>query len=300
MIWPREPYLLPIVFFSRATPRFWQLIQTRVVSLVLYRVWKEKRDVLKSNLSVVLGRDPEDRVVKESARDTWFNYGLYSLDYVSLNTLNKKRGHYLIPEQHQTHYVQEALDRGRGGILITPHLGNWELGGATFALRGCPIYALTLKNPEARVQNFRDRMRATLGMRSIHIDPSGSGYQTTLKLAQLLRKNKFIAMLGDRWEGGKKAEVEFFGKKVIFPAGASALALATSAPIIPVFTVVRPGGTYMAWAEAPIYVTRSRGQTSAGIVLERTQEVARVFENAIAAYPTQWYHFFDYWKRYAC
>jgi KDO2-lipid IV(A) lauroyltransferase len=256
------------------------------------------RRVFQKNISVITGHKPEDPMVKRLARDTWRNYGYYMMDYVQLNRIGKPNNKYLIPEQRGTRHIVQALENGKGGILITPHLGNWELGGVTFAMRGCPVYALTLKDSVEKAQDFRDEMRSTLGIRSIHIDPTR--YDTILRLARLLRENNFLAMLGDRYEGGKKAVVNFFGRRVIFPAGASALALSTGAPIIPVFTVVKPNGTYLAWAEPPIVVSRKSGRATTQIIEEKTQEIAHVFEKAIALYPDQWFHFFDYWSRYGC
>lgn len=298
MIWPRELYLLPIYVFARTTPRFWQLWKNRFVTYIIFLVWGEKRRVLQNNLSVLLGRSPEDPAVRRLTRNTWQNYGLYLVDYVQMNRLRKVNLPYLVPEQRGAQYMKQALDEGHGAILVTPHLGNWELGGVTFALRRCPIHAITLKNPESKVQDFRDQMRGTLGVRTVHIDPNH--YDTVLKLIRLLRENQFIAMLGDRWEGGKKVEVTFFGRRVIFPAGASALALASGAPIIPVFTVLQPNGHYLSWGEPPIRVTRRPGQSAAELIAEKTQELARVFETVIVRYPDQWYHFFDYWGRYGC
>ncbi len=295
-MWPRELYLLPIVFFSRATPRFWQRAQNRLASAVLFRVWDEKTRVLARNLSVVLGMPEDDPLIRDCVRRLWLNYGFYMLDYVQMNRLGNGGPRHLVPEQKGIHFVEQSLAEGRGGILITPHLGHWELGGVTFAMRGCPIHALTLRDPEQKVQRYRDRMRSTLGIHSVHIDPNR--YDTVLRLARLLRQNGFIAMLGDRWEGGKHEIVRFFGKNVVFPAGAPALALATGSPIIPVFTVMTPKGRYRAWAEPPIRVRRRPGMSTPGVIAEATQRLAGVFERIIARYPDQWYHFFDYWGRY--
>jgi len=141
-------------------------------------------------------------------------------------------------------------------------------------------------------------MRRTLGIRTLHIDPANFG--NVIKLVKLLKDNQVIALLGDRFEGGKKAEVRFFGRKVVFPVGAMALAFFSGAPIIPVFTVVKADGTYLAWMEEPIRVARTRGVPTDQLLAEKTQELANVFESVISRYPDQWYHFFYYWDRYAC
>jgi lauroyl/myristoyl acyltransferase len=294
MIWPRKLYLAIIYIFARITPRSYQLWHVRVVGRIFYFFMGKMRRAVQENLSVVLKRPLEDPLVRRTAIRTFQNYGLYLMDYVRLNHLSK----HLFPEEQGKHHIKQALADGNGAILIMPHLGHWELGGVLFALRECPIHALTLKDPESEVQDFRDEMRSTLGIKTVHIDPTNFG--NVLKLVKLLKENQVIALLGDRFEGGKKVEVVFFGRKVIFPVGAMALALNAGAPIIPVFTVVKPDGHYLAWMEQPIRVTRRPGVTTTELLTEKAQELATVFETVISRYPDQWYHFFNYWDRYAC
>lgn len=293
MIFPRKFYLILLFLFARTTPRLWQRLQNYTISSIIYFIWGRMRNILKTNASVILNRPMNDPLVNKTARHTLINYGLYLIDYTRIN---HQKGH-LMPEQKGVHYMQEAMDKGNGAILMTSHLGNWELGGVTFAMREHPIHVLTLADPETQVQDYRDRMRRTLGIHTVHIDPNN--YTTVIKLSRLLRENQVIAMLGDRYEGGKKVEVSFFGKRVMFPAGAAALALATGAPIIPAFTVIKPNGHYLAWMEPLIYVKRTSGKTAPQLLVEKTQEVATVFEKAVSRYPDQWYHFFDYWNYYA-
>ncbi len=293
MIWPRKFYLAFTYIFARTIPRILQLWIIRIISRISYFLMGKRRRAVQENLSGVLKLPLDDRLVKSTAIRTFRNYGIYLTDYVRLNRLSK----YLLPEEKGKHHIKQALADGNGAILIMPHLGNWELGGVLFAMRECPIHALTLKDPETEVQNFRDKMRKTIGIETVHIDPSNFG--NILKLVKLLKKNQVIAMLGDRFEGGKKVEVTFFSRKVIFPGGTMALALNSGAPVIPVFTVIKPDGHYAAWMEAPIRATRSPGLSTSEIIEEKTQELATVFEKVISRYPDQWYHSFNYWERYA-
>jgi len=295
MIWPRKLYLALFYIFARTTPRIYQLWHIRIMARVFYFFMGRTQRAVRKNISVILRRPPEDPLVRRTAIRTFQNYGLYLVDYVRLNRLSE----YLLPyEEKGQQYIKEALDAGRGAILIMPHLGHWELGGVLFALRKCPIHALTLKDPETEVQDFRDQMRNTLGIETLHIDPTN--YGNVLKLVKLLKENQVIAMLGDRFEGGKKVAVTFFGRTVIFPVGALVLALNSGAPVIPVFTVIKPDGHYLSWMEKPIRVSRRPGVTTSDLIAEKTQELATVFERIISRYPDQWYHFFNYWDRYAC
>ena len=296
MIGPPNPYLALTYLFARSTPRFWILLQNRLVSGLMFRRWGRVRRAVCRNLAPVVGRSPEDPTVLGLARRTFENYGVYLVDYLQIHRLRSRAPRFLIPEQDGIRHFRDAMAPGRGAILVTPHLGNWELGGVSFALRNHPLYALTLQDRVERLQDYRDWIRGTLNIQTVRIDPDG--YDTALKLAGLLRRKQVIAMLGDRWEGGKSVPVPFFGRRVRFPAGGAAVALVTGAPIIPVFTVLQPNGRYRSWMEPPIHVERGRGADAKTLVTRATREIAAVFEKTIAKYPDQWYHFFDYWDRY--
>jgi KDO2-lipid IV(A) lauroyltransferase len=292
--WHKKLYLALFYLFARVTPRFWQMGQNRLVTPIVFRLWKGVQATLQNNLAVVLNRPAHDPLVRQTACRTLINYGLYLIDYAQLYRLDSR----MLDEEEGAQHMRDALAAGKGAILVTPHLGNWELGGLVFAMRGHPIHALTLVDPETSVQDFRDQMRGSLGIETIHIDPDD--FSTILRLAGLLRQNRIIAMLGDRFEGGKQVTVTFFGRQVIFPAGPAALALATGAPIIPVYTLVKPDGRYKAVMDAPIHVQRSGPGKTIDILTDHTQQVAAAFERTIRCYPDQWYHFFDYWGRYGC
>jgi len=296
MIWPREAYLIPIYFFSRIWPRPFLLLHNRLASYVVFRLWREKRQVWQKNLAVVLGKSAQDPVVKKTVRQMLHKYGLYLCDYMQMYRLLKGGARYLIPELHGMAHLQGALRSGKGAVLITAHLGHWELGSVLLTLRNCPLYVITLRDPEKKIQDFRDQARASMGVRSIHIDPKR--FETVLQAVRLLKENCFVALLADRWESGKKTKVRFFDQEVYFPVGAAALALASGAPLIPAYTILQDNGRYATCVEEPIWVTRQPGLETSQLLNQTTQELARVFEKAIARYPDQWYHFFDYWERF--
>jgi KDO2-lipid IV(A) lauroyltransferase len=298
MIWPKKVYLLLCSIFVKTTPRWWQIWQNRLVSRLLFWFWGSARRKVQRNLAGVLQRPADDPEVVRVAARTFENYGLYLLDYVQLGCLNRQTLPGKVAEELGTEHLDQALQDGRGAILMTPHLGNWELGGLTIAARGTPVHVLTVVDRDNQVQAYRDEVRGLHGIQTIHLH--FEDYRTILDMVHLLKENRVLAMLGDRWVGGKKSAVRFFGRRIWFPSGAAALAQATGAPLIPVFVVKRPDGRYKAWMEPPIRVSRQHGHSNQTIIEEKTQELASVFERMIRAYPDQWYHFFDYWSRYDC
>lgn len=293
----RTAYIFWLHLFATYVPRWWLRIQNRVVSYGYYLFLGRVRRAVQANLAPVLGLPPDHARVKAATRRLFRNYGLYLMDYVTMAALTTEQFRDKIHETHGLHHMAAALEAGKGAILITPHLGNWELGGLSFAARGCPIHVLTIKDPATEVQEYRDSLRGNLGMSTLHVTPEDPS--VILKLARLLRENQVVAMLGDRYEGGRQCQVTFFGRRVVFPAGAAALSQVTGAPILPVFVVLRPDGGYEAWLEEPIRATPRAGHNDDAITAN-IQELARVFERVIARHPDQWFHFSNYWERYGC
>lgn len=283
--------------FTRCCPRWWLRFQNRVVSLVCYWVLRKRRLAMQHNVAVVLGLPPRAARVRRVARRAFRNYGLYLMDYVRIGAMTPDNFRARIAEEHGMRYIEEALAAGSGAILLSAHVGNWEMGGLSFAARGCPIHVVSITDQAHEVQEYRVALRGTIGVRTLH--NAHDGHALVLRLVGLLRENKVLAMLGDRHENGRKTPVTFFGRRVYFPSGVVALAQVSGAPILPVFVVLRPDGRYAAWMEPPIRVVGRPGHNKE-VLAEKTQELAAVFERVIAAYPDQWFHFFDYWERYGC
>ena len=131
----------------------------------------------------------------------------------------------------------EALQAGKGVICITPHLGNWEIGGLLFSFKGGRLNVLTLDERDLDTKSFREEMRKG-EIKNLYIDPRDDSPMAILDAVKALRRNEIVAMLGDRIESQKTMVFDFFGKKTPFPIGVAILAMATGAPVLPVFVVM--------------------------------------------------------------
>jgi KDO2-lipid IV(A) lauroyltransferase len=290
-------YISLTSLFTRICPAWWLRLQNRIVSRFCFDMLRQRRLAMQRNLAPVLGLPPDHPRVRAAARSAFSNYGLYLMDYVRISRMTPDNFQDKIAEESGMRHIEEALAEGSGAILLSAHVGNWELGGLSFAARGCPIHVVSITDQAQEVQEYRVALRGTVGMRTLHNERDG--HALVLRLVNLLRENKVLAMLGDRHENGRATEVTFFGRRVTFPSGVVALAQVSGAPIIPVFVVLRPDGRYRAWMEPPIRVVGRPGRNTE-VLAEKTQELAAVFEKVIAAHPDQWFHFFDYWERYGC
>jgi len=292
-------FLFWFSFFSTIIPRPIQRVFTRSIGTLFYLLMPKARQGVVANLRVICGGTWGAQEIAARARRTFQNYGQYLLDYMVMSGLTaEQKGRMVARELGQKHMVK-ALEQGKGVICITPHLGNWELGGLLLAFKGADLYVLTLDETDAKTKAFRERMRIQKGIKSIYINPEDPSPAAILEVVKVLKEKKVVAMLGDRSGNNNTIGVPFFGRTTPFPMGVATLAMATGAAVLPVFVVLK-GGKYWGIIERPIYFqSPSRKEREQGI-RQGMEELVRTFERYIKEYPDQWYNFYPYWPSEQC
>ena len=289
-------FLFWFFFFSSIIPRPLQRLFTRTIGNLFYLLMPKSRQGIVANLRVIGQGKWKEKEIHAYARRTFQNYGQYLLDYMVMPGLVAgRKGRMVARELGQQHMVK-ALKQGKGVICITPHLGNWELGGLLLAFKGADLYVLTLDETDANTKAFRERMRRQKGIKSIYINPDDPTPAAIIEVVKVLKEKKVVAMLGDRAEGNNTIAVDFFGRQTPFPLGVATLAMATGAAVLPVFVVLK-GGKYWGIIERPIYFqSPSRKEREQGI-RQGMEELVKVFERYIKEYPDQWYNFYPHWPQ---
>jgi predicted exporter/lauroyl/myristoyl acyltransferase len=184
-------------------------------------------------------------------------------------------------------YLQRARDGGKGCLLVTGHLGFFELGGLVMAELGFPMTALTLPEPSTALTEWRANFRARWGVKTIVV---GNDSFSVLDIVRSLHQHAFIASLADRPYDGNSVPVDLPHGRIRFSTGPVLLALLAGCPIVPVGITRQPDGLYHIEARAyiqPRWLPEGRTAT-----LEHyTREVAACLVPLFVAYPEQWYHF---------
>jgi len=271
--------------------RFGFLLARRIPPSILYRVAdcigdasrrrypERERNVLNNLEGAFRQRSP--REIAEIARRLFRNYARTLVDYGRYRgiPLGKIEGE--IPSLEGREYVDAVIRSGEGIILVTGHVGNWELGGLYFAFRGKKVNVVTLPDDVAQIDAIRERYRERHEIRTIVLD--GSPF-ATLEMAAALRRGEMVAMLVDRWEG-EGVRADFFGRQLLLPRGPFALSRATGAKILPAFVVREEGSrAYKGILEKPFAV---QGRDDEPYARTLAMTLARI----ITRYPDQWYNF---------
>ncbi|PIP21148.1 MAG: hypothetical protein COX40_00945 [Candidatus Omnitrophica bacterium CG23_combo_of_CG06-09_8_20_14_all_40_11] len=246
----------------------------------------DDRRITKDNLKVIFPQK-SNREIKRIRIKMFRNFAKYLVDFFRFSKLDAQ----YIKENikiENIHYIDEVLSKGKGAIIVTAHLGNWELGGVVVALLGYPFWAVALPHKYKKVDNFFNFQRENKGMGVI---PLGKAVRQSL---DVLRENKVLALAGDRDFSEKGIVLDFFGRATIFPQGPAALALKTGATIIPGFMLRNKDDSFTLKFEKPLNFI-STGDKNTDLI-ELTAHYKNIFEGYILKYPDQWYVFRRFWK----
>lgn len=261
----------------------------------VFFILKEIREEVKENLRVIGRGGYSEEEVSRLAKRCFQNYCHKLLDYMAMHRLNASNKDKWIEKEIGEENLKEALARGKGAVCITPHLSHWELGGYILASKGYPINILTLQEESGYLSRYEERLRRKVGIRTLYYDPRERPNLAILEMARRLRENEIIAMVSDRTFGSQGIEIDFFGRKTVFPSGAAYLSLETGAALMPVFVVLERKMKYWGIVGEPISLKREGTKEEA--VKQVVQEMAERFEKVISRYPDQWFNFFPYWRK---
>ena len=204
--------------------------------------------------------------------------------YCSLAPSEKIRG--LVQEWRGFEHIAAARKRGKGGLLITAHLGNWELGGILLALEGVPLTIVTLEEPASGLTEWRETYRRRFGIKTVSVGATDPF--SFVSIISAMRRNEFVALLVDRPYGGSAVPVHFCGAETSFSSAPTLLWQHTGAEVIPAFVLQKPGGRYVSLLAPPVPMDTD-GAANA-------QRIATVFETIVRCNPEQWFNYVPIWK----
>ena len=126
---------------------------------------------LRANLRSAFPRWSE-REVEDLSKRIFRNFARNLVDYGRFNTITDEALDRLLPYAHHLHFLEESFSKGRGVILVTGHIGNWELGALFFARHGFKINVVTIPEGRERIDSIRGAYRMRQDIRTIVVDGS--------------------------------------------------------------------------------------------------------------------------------
>ncbi|MFH1227066.1 MAG: lysophospholipid acyltransferase family protein [Planctomycetota bacterium] len=188
--------------------------------------------------------------------------------------------------------LKEAINSGRGTILVSGHLGNWEMGIAALALAGYPINCVVFKQINPYLDNLINRYRTGCGIKIMYSRGAIN------RCVEALNKREIVLMLIDQTGRDEGVMADFFGRQAPAMWGPANLMIKTSASIIPFACVSRrPGELDYLITFLPKIEYKQTGDKNRDIQCI-TQLYIKGIELLIRKYPEQWIWFHRRWKQY--
>jgi len=176
----------------------------------------------------------------------------------------------------------EARNRGKGVLILTGHIGAWELSSFAHALYGYPLHFMARPLDNQRIDALVNNYRCASGNKAIFKNESAR------VMLKILKEAGTIGILADQNTMPEEAVfVNFFGKPASTTTGIARVALHTDAAVAPGYVVWDESiQKYRLRFEPPLELVRT-GDLERD-VLENTQRFAKVIEDIIRKYPDQW------------
>jgi len=248
---------------------------------------KRHRKITKNNLLLAYKKEKSNRQLSALARRVFNNTVRMIFEYAWFYNSEPKYGSDLIRVKGLKH-LEKAHAKGKGVILLSAHMGNWEIGAALAAISRLPISIVYRKIKSKPVDLIVQQNRQKMGVKLYPLHNAFDGVNQTLKGGNV------VGLLMDQNSGlNRGIFINFFGVKACANPGLAKLALQTGTPVLPSF-VYRSSGKFIIEMQPELPVIRTGNREKD--ILQNTQLQNTVIEKMVRQHPDQWFWIHKRWK----
>ncbi len=260
---------------------YWIGVKTANLWFMFPSRWSKS---LIENLRQISGGKWTNERLVACARANFEHFAMYLVDFLGSIRLTKKEIMDSVVSVEGRERLHQVIAKGRGVVVTTGHIGNWELAGSVFvAVAGKPVVTVALAHKRKGANEIFLRRRREKGMEVV---PPGFALK---RCYQALRSGGIIAMLGDR-SIGSSINVPFFGRLTNMPKGPAEFSIKTGAPILPIFAV-KENSRFKLFVEEPIWP--GKGKDELRRIVRKCVDVLELY---IRRYPEQWFMYYPVWE----
>ncbi len=192
-------------------------------------------------------------------------------------------------------YLEEAIDRNTGGIMLMSHVGNWEVAAHLLKQRRSDIPLLLymgIRHKE-QIERMQKESLAESGIRIIAADPAAASPFDIIEGINFLKSGGLVSLTGDVvWHPEQRTvPAKFLGHEIHLPEMPYVLALLSGAPLFILFTFRTGANAYAFSVTEPIPVKAADRSQRQAVIRQAAQTYADHLEEAVRQHPLEWYHF---------
>lgn len=259
------------------------------ITKFIFFILAKKRNNVFENYKIILQKIKntnviDKKVIKNIMNKNFEYYAMLNVEFLYISKLIGK----IDTDFSGQDYIRQALKNGKGFLLATLHMANWDLAGVMLATNFKPVYAI-VDDLGGGYSKYIQETRQKYGMNVILPNKNLKDAYSCLK------NNHILNVLVDRpaQKNEKGVEVEFFGKKTFVATVAARIALATDAPVALGYCI-RTENNFKGILRAPIEFKKTDNYEND--IKNLTQKIFKEAEDVISKYPDQWYMFRRMWN----
>jgi predicted LPLAT superfamily acyltransferase len=180
---------------------------------------------------------------------------------------------------------------GKGGILLSAHVGNWEMAGHHLEHVNMKINIVMFDGEHQNIKKYLEQ----IGEKNYKVIVIKNDMSHVYAIGAALANNELVCMHADRYlDGNKTMSINFLGKEALFPAGPFSLAAGFNVPVSIVFAFKETSRHYHYFGSTLMH--RNENESKTDFAQRLTSYYVSDVENKLRKYPEQWFNYYDFWK----
>jgi predicted LPLAT superfamily acyltransferase len=191
-------------------------------------------------------------------------------------------------------YLRKMVEEGKGGLLISAHIGNFEMAGNMLERLKTKVNIIMFDAEHEKIKNYLDSVTG----RNFNVIVIKDDNTHIYDINNAFRNKELVCIHGDRYiKGSKTILTELLGEKAHFPSGPFYLAMKFNVPVSFVFAMKESKKHYHFFASPPSYYQQQshqlkRDQTIHAIIKDYIYQMEKI----ILRYPAQWFNYYNFWE----
>jgi len=281
-------FVLALIRIANIFPRKWVMHTTGFLGGLSFHLFSDARAITIENLTKIYGDIKSPAEIRSLAKEVFkmigrnagdFARGLFIDNLEELNKIVKVEG-----EEH----LRNALEKGKGVIGITGHIGSFEFFGSYLGMAGFQPMIIGTALKDERLNKLLTDQREAYGNEVI------ARGKETLRLIKGLKSGKMALMLIDQDTKVKSRFIEFLGHQAATPIGPTLIARRTRASVVPMYITLQPDWTHLIRIGPEVDLEWTDDEEKD--LLINTKKISDTTEEAILRDPAQWVWMHERWK----
>ena len=218
----------------------------------------------------------------------YYIFGQTLIDKIAVMTGSENRFTFHFDGEH---ILRQITAMQKGGILLSAHIGNWEIAGFLLKRLNTKINIVIFDGEHQKIKQYLNSVTEKSAANFIVIK---NDLSHIYEIAEAFKNNELVCMHADRFvEGNKTMQTSFIGQPARFPLGPFLLAAKFKVPVSFVFAMKETSLHYHFFARE---IKDYSGYQKQDFMQQMLLEFAAEMEKKVKAYPEQWFNYYDFWQ----